>query len=175
MDFMIFFLVLLPSSLLLLLFLLVCPRPVEIPIKNRHVLITGGSSGIGLALARQFASEGARVSILARDRRKLEEAAEDIRRTTGVDVTVFSADVRDFDAVKRVVEEAGALDFLVCNQGMFFAKEYDRQDIEEIKLMVDVNLMGTLHMIRAALPSMKATRGARGPAGIAITSSLAGQ
>uniref|UniRef100_A0A5B6YWR9 3-dehydrosphinganine reductase n=1 Tax=Davidia involucrata TaxID=16924 RepID=A0A5B6YWR9_DAVIN len=165
---------LVPVSLLLFLFLIVRPRPVKVPIKGRHVFITGGSSGIGLSLAHQAALEGARVSILARNRDKLEEAKHSIRLSTGIDVAVFSADVRDFDAVRRAVEEAGPIDVLVCNQGVFMPQELESQALEEVKFMIDVNLMGTFHLIKAALPGMK-SRTDREPASIAIMSSQAGQ
>ncbi|KAL6960386.1 3-dehydrosphinganine reductase tsc10a [Sarracenia purpurea var. burkii] len=166
--------ILFPLALLAFLFIIVRPRPVKIPIKGRHVFITGGSSGIGLALAHQAALEGARVSILARNRGKLEEAKRAIQLSTGVDVAVFSADVRDFDAVKTAVEEAGPIDVLVCNQGVFVPQELERQEMEEVKFMIDVNLMGTFHLIKSALSGMK-NRKERGPASIAIMSSQAGQ
>lgn len=163
-----------PLSLLVFLYLIVSPKPVRIPIKGRHVFITGGSSGIGLAMARQAAAEGARVSILARNRDKLEEAKQSIHLSTGIDVAVFSADVRDFAAVKAAVEEAGPVDVLVCNQGVFVPQELESQELEEVKFMIDVNLMGTFHLIKAALNGMKNRRD-RGPASIAIMSSQAGQ
>ncbi|KAL6535327.1 hypothetical protein OROMI_026701 [Orobanche minor] len=137
-----------PLSLLLLLYFIVRPKPVRIPVKNRHVFITGGSSGIGLALAHLCASH---------------------------DVSVFSADVRDYEAVKRAVDEAGPIDVLVCNHGVFSAQEMEEQAVEEIRFMVDVNLIGTFHLIKAALPEMKKDRAARGPGSIAIMSSQAGQ
>ncbi|KAL0909992.1 hypothetical protein M5K25_020911 [Dendrobium thyrsiflorum] len=166
----------LPLCLLFLLFLIVRPRPSRIPIKDRHVFITGGSSGIGLALARQVAAEGARVSILARSRKRLEEAREAIRLATGVEVTIFSADVRDAEEVARAIEEAGPIDVLVCNQGVFVPQELEKQELEEVKFMVDVNLMGTFHLIKAALPAMKRrTRETGLPASITLMSSQAGQ
>ncbi|KAM7462706.1 hypothetical protein LguiA_030827 [Lonicera macranthoides] len=167
-------LLLLPFSLLVFLFLIIRPRPAKVPIKNRHVFITGGSSGIGLALAHRAASEGARVSILARNQNKLDEAREAIKLSTGLEVAVFSADVRDYDAVKRAVEEAGDVDVLVCNQGVFVPEELESQSLEEVKFMMDVNVMGTFHLIKAALPGMK-NRGDRGAGSIAIMSSQAGQ
>uniref|UniRef100_M0ZYK0 Short-chain dehydrogenase n=1 Tax=Solanum tuberosum TaxID=4113 RepID=M0ZYK0_SOLTU len=172
-----FFSLLLPFfslSLLVFLAFIVRPHPVKVPIKNRHVFITGGSSGIGLALAQQAASEGAKVSILARNIGRLEDAKESIRLSTGRDVAIFSADVRDYEAVKKAVEEAGPIDVLVCNQGVFVPQELETQDIEEIKFMIDVNLIGTFHLIKAALPGMK-NRADRGPGSIAIISSQAGQ
>ncbi|XP_040985750.1 3-dehydrosphinganine reductase TSC10A-like [Juglans microcarpa x Juglans regia] len=170
-----FLLLLLPLSLFLFLYLIVRPRPVRIPIKNRHVFITGGSSGIGLALAHQVASEGARVSILARSLDKLEEAKKAIQLATGIEAAVFAADVRDYDAISRAVEKAGPIDVLIVNQGVFIPQELERQELDEVRFMLDVNLMGTFNMIKAALPAMKLHRRDRGPASIALVSSQAGQ
>ncbi|GFQ07512.1 3-dehydrosphinganine reductase tsc10a [Phtheirospermum japonicum] len=164
-----------PLSLLHLLYFIVRPKSVHVPITNRHVFISGGSSGIGLALAHLCARHGAAVSLLARNVANLEEAKQSIKLATGRDVSVFSADVRDYDALARAVEEAGPIDVLVCNHGVFSAQEVEAQTLEEIKFMVDVNLMGTFHMIKAALPAMKKDRAGRGPGSIAIMSSQAGQ
>ncbi|MQM20194.1 hypothetical protein Taro_053210 [Colocasia esculenta] len=163
------------ALLLAVLFLVLRPRPVRIPIKGRHVFITGGSSGIGLALAKRVAAEGARVSILARSLPKLEVAREEIRRATGTEVTIYSADVRDEQAVKEAVEAAGEVDVLVCNQGVFLPRELATQDLEEVKYTMDINVMGTFNLIRYALPGMKRGGEAAGPRSIAIVSSQAGQ
>ncbi|XP_043723015.1 3-dehydrosphinganine reductase TSC10A-like [Telopea speciosissima] len=173
----ILFLLLIPLPFILIFAILVFivrPRSVKIPIKGRHVFITGGSSGIGLALAQQAASEGARVSILARNLDKLEEARNSIRLSTGIDVSIFSADVRDYEAVRKAIDDAGPIDILICNQGVFTPEELETQDLEVIKFMIDVNLTGTFHLIKAALPGMK-SRGDRLPASIALMSSQAGQ
>ncbi|KAG2403620.1 3-dehydrosphinganine reductase [Vigna angularis] len=170
--FFLFFL--LPLLLLVVLYFLVKPRPVKIPIKNRHVFITGGSSGIGLSLAHRAAAEGARVSILARSLGKLEEARNAIRLATGIEVALFAADVRDFEAVKRAVDEAGPIDVLLLNHGVFVALELEKMELSEIKFTMDVNLMGTLNLIKAALPAMKNRKDPL-PASIALVSSQAGQ
>lgn len=150
---------------------------VRVPVKGRHVFVTGGSSGIGLAIAKRAAAEGAaKVSILARSLRKLEEAQQEIIRETGcANVAVYSADVRDEQAVRRAVEAAGPIDVLVCNQGVFLPRELEEQDTEEIKFTLDVNLLGNFHLIKAALPGMKSGGPAAGPRSIAIISSQAGQ
>ncbi|XVF23414.1 hypothetical protein REPUB_Repub13aG0035900 [Reevesia pubescens] len=168
------FTLLLAPFLLLLLYFIVRPQPVTIPIKNRHVFITGGSSGIGLALAQKVVSEGARVSLLARSLNKLEEAQKSIRLAYGVDVAMFAADVRDYDAVKRAVQDAGPIDMLVVNQGVFVPETLEKQGLDDIKFMLDVNLMGCFNVIKAALPLMK-DRKNRGPASIALMSSQSGQ
>ncbi|KAL9249983.1 3-dehydrosphinganine reductase TSC10A-like protein [Drosera capensis] len=98
-----------------------------------------------------------------------------MRRRRKSAVVVFSANVRDFDAVMTAIEAAGPVETLVCNHSVFFPQELDEKGIHEIKLTVDVNLMGTFHLIKAALPSMKQNGKDRGPASIAIMSSMAGQ
>ncbi|KAJ6315195.1 hypothetical protein OIU78_018643 [Salix suchowensis] len=168
-------LLLLPLFLLFLLSIIIRPRPVQIPIKKRHVFITGGSSGIGLALAHQAASEGARISILSRSIDKLEEAKNAIRLSTGIDVAIFAADVRDFEAVQRAVDEAGPIDVLIVNQGVFVAQELEEQKLDEVRFIIDVNLMGSFNMIKATLPGMKRSRKDRGPGSISLMSSQAGQ
>ncbi|OMP09532.1 Short-chain dehydrogenase/reductase SDR [Corchorus olitorius] len=170
----IFILLLLPLLLLLILYFIVRPRPIAIPIKNRHVFITGGSIGIGLAIAKKAASEGARISLLSRSLDKLKEAKQSIQEEYQVDVSIFAADVRDYNAIERAIKEAGPIDVLVINHGVFVFEELGTQELDVVKFMIDVNLMGTFNVIKAALPLMKARKD-KSPASIAIMSSEAGQ
>ncbi|XP_071688396.1 3-dehydrosphinganine reductase TSC10A-like [Rutidosis leptorrhynchoides] len=168
-------LLVLPSIILLIILkLIVRPHPIKIPIKSRRVLITGGSTGIGLALARQAAAEGAHVTILARNLENLREAKTSIRSSTGIDVDIVSADVCDFEAVKNAVESVGMIDVLVCNQGVFVCHELENQDIEVVKRMIDVNLIGTFNLVKVVLPGMR-NRSDRKPVSISFMSSQAGQ
>lgn len=89
-------------------------------------------------------------------------------------MAVFAADVRDYEAVKKAVEEAGPIDVLILNHGVFTALELEKMELSEVKFTIDVNLMGTLNMIKAALPAMKARKDPL-PASIALMSSQAGQ
>jgi 3-dehydrosphinganine reductase len=165
-----------PVGLLAALAFLARPRGARVLLTVRHMLVTGGSSGIGLAMATAAAREGARVSILARNAARFEDARAAIHAATGQDVGVLAADVRDAGAVERALQEAGPVDVLVCNQGVFVAQEIEKQDMEEVKWMVDINLMGTFHLVKAALPAMKErTRETGLPGSIAIMSSQAGQ
>uniref|UniRef100_A0A2N9FVU1 25S rRNA (uridine-N(3))-methyltransferase BMT5-like domain-containing protein n=1 Tax=Fagus sylvatica TaxID=28930 RepID=A0A2N9FVU1_FAGSY len=93
--------------------------------------------------------------ILAWSISKLEEAKQAIRLFTGIDVAVFTADVRDYDVVSKAINEAEPIDVLIVNQGVFVPQELEKQGLDEIRFMMDVNLMGTFHMIKAALPSIK--------------------
>ncbi|KAJ0743372.1 putative 3-dehydrosphinganine reductase [Helianthus annuus] len=160
--------------LLISLKLILRPHPTRIPIKSRHVFITGGSSGIGLALAREAAAEGARVTILARDMKKLEQAKASIQVSTGTEVDIVSADVRDFHAVKTAVECAGEIDVLICNHGTFLPYEVENMEMKGIEDIIGVNLVGSFGLVKAALVGMKKRKDRR-PVSIAFMSSQLGQ
>jgi 3-dehydrosphinganine reductase len=114
----------------------------------------------------------ARVSILARNATRLEEACSAIHAATGQDVGVLVADVRDAGAMERALPEAGPVDVLFYNQGVFVPQELEKQDMVEVKWIVDINLVGTFHLIKAALPAMKErTRKTGLPRSVAIMSS----
>ncbi|KAI3446597.1 hypothetical protein Pfo_003262 [Paulownia fortunei] len=137
------------------------PRPVRIPNTNpeRHVFISGGSSSIDLT------RHGADVTLLARD-----ATQHSIKLATGQDVSIFRDDVREYGAVERVMEEGGPIEVLLCNHGV-----YVPQELEEVTFIIDVNLMCTFHLIKAALRGTKRIRAGRGTGSIAILSLQAGQ
>ncbi|MEU9128713.1 SDR family oxidoreductase [Kitasatospora sp. NPDC048540] len=129
---------------------------------GRHVLITGGSSGIGLALARELRRRGARVSVVARDRVRLERLAEESKGPGLSPIAVRSADVADGPelaaAVAALTEAHGDVEHLITSAGtvrpgyfMELTEGFFRENME-------VNYFGTLNAIRAVLPPMIARR-----------------
>jgi NAD(P)-dependent dehydrogenase (short-subunit alcohol dehydrogenase family) len=120
-------------------------------------LVTGGSSGIGLAIARMLHDEGFALTLAARTPERLETAA----RALGAAAVV--ADVADADDCERVVADHvslhGGLDVLVNSAGVGAIGGIDEQDIKRIDLQLDVNLRGLILVTRAALPHLRATRG----------------
>ncbi|KAL8229969.1 hypothetical protein R6Q57_014869 [Mikania cordata] len=120
------------------------------------------------------ACEGARVTILARNLEKVEEAKASLRLSKGINVAIVSADVCDFEAVKSAVESAGVIDVLISNQGIFVAYELENQEMKEIRDMIDVNLIGTFNLVKDVLPGMK-NRSDRKPVSIAFMLSQARQ
>jgi 3-dehydrosphinganine reductase len=120
---------------------------------DAHVLITGGSSGIGLETARLAVAHGARVSLVARDPERLAAAAA----STGAAATA-SADVRDHEAVRAafaVVEErAGPCDVLVTSAGASHPGYFAQLDDGVFRDQMEVDYFGTLHAVRAVVPSM---------------------
>jgi NAD(P)-dependent dehydrogenase (short-subunit alcohol dehydrogenase family) len=122
------------------------------------VLITGGSRGLGLVLARQFAEEGCRIALCARDAEELARARTDIERF-GVEVFTQRCDVADRDGVeemvKAVVERFGGLDIVVNNAGIIQVGPFDAMTPGDFERAMAVNFWGPLHVIWAALPHLR--------------------
>jgi NAD(P)-dependent dehydrogenase (short-subunit alcohol dehydrogenase family) len=131
---------------------------------GRVVLVTGGSRGLGLALARRLVGEGARVAICARDRDTLERAHAHLEQR-GAQVLALTCDVTDREAVVRTVgevtERLGPIDVLINNAGTIVVGPVDTMDVEDFRHAMEVNFWGPLHAILAVLPSMRARRAGR--------------
>jgi NAD(P)-dependent dehydrogenase (short-subunit alcohol dehydrogenase family) len=126
---------------------------------GKAVLVTGAAKGIGKAVAALFAQRGARVALLDRDDAALQASAREI----GGDAVPLTADVACAEhvrtAVDAAVERLGAIDVLVNNAGIHFARSVDAYTDEEWDRIFSVNVKGAFHMIRAALPALRRSRG----------------
>lgn len=125
---------------------------------DQHAVVTGGSKGIGRAVAIRLAEAGARVSIVARGRADLDEAAEEIAGRGRHPVLTAAADVADREALDeafdRLVDEAGPCDVLVTSAGLAHPGRFEELDDHLFRLQMEVNYFGTLHAVRAVVPSM---------------------
>ena len=125
---------------------------------GKVALVVGASSGIGEATALGLAAEGARVAIAARRGQRLNDLAERIHRCGG-DALPIEADVTDETQasamVQRAVRELGRLDMLFNVAGIGVAAPFKNTTVPEYRQMVDVNILGLLYAIHAALPVMK--------------------
>jgi NADP-dependent 3-hydroxy acid dehydrogenase YdfG len=125
-------------------------------IKDKVVVITGASSGLGEAAARLLASEGARLVLGARRLDRLEAMAGEL--SLGKDA-VLATDVTDASQVRRLVDHAvkthGRVDVIINNAGLMPHSPLERGKIEDWDRMIDVNIKGVLYGIAAALPHMK--------------------
>ncbi len=119
---------------------------------GRHAVVTGGGTGIGLAIAHELGRLGARVTLAARDETRLARAADELRQD-GIDAAWYGLNIRDGDAVKafwtRVRDERGLPDFLVNNAGgQFGAKAIDISP-NGFRAVMDLNVQGTWQMCHA--------------------------
>ncbi|MEU9918596.1 SDR family NAD(P)-dependent oxidoreductase [Streptomyces sp. NPDC051001] len=143
-------------------------------------LVTGASSGIGAATARQLAEHGASVALVARRKDRLDELAAEIEKAGGT-ALVVEADITDRNqaeaAVEQTVEHFGRLDTLVNNAGLMLLGPIVGADSEEWERMIAINVQGLLYTTRAALPHLlkAAEEGPRRVADIVNISSVAGR
>ncbi|TIT18419.1 MAG: SDR family NAD(P)-dependent oxidoreductase [Mesorhizobium sp.] len=125
---------------------------------GKVALVTGASSGIGEATALALAAEGATLAIAARRAERLDDLARRIRETgsTALPIAVDVTDEAQATAmVERVLQEYGRLDILLAVAGVGVAAPFRNTTPEEYRRMVDVNILGLLYPIHAALPSMQ--------------------
>lgn len=127
--------------------------------KNKIVLITGGSRGIGKSIAKKFVSEGAIVVITSKDKIKLKQTSEELG-----DLFFVSGDIRnDSDVqnvVKKTIERFGHIDILVNNAGILpTLKSLDKISENEWNETIDINLNGTFRFTKAVIPHMKKSGG----------------
>lgn len=134
-------------------------------LRNRLVLITGGSRGFGLELARQFLSAGARVALCARDEADLRRAQEQLADSGYGNVWTGTCDVTDPDSIKRCVGEltsaGGPVHVLVNNAGSIAVGPMDNLDETDFRQAMDVNFWGAFHATNAVMPGMRQSGGGR--------------
>lgn len=137
---------------------------------EKTVLVTGAASGIGLAAARRFLDEGARVVMLDIDEAKLNEATGGLPQER---LLLQVGDTADKDtataAVKATVERFGALHILINNAGMATEGDIMQTSESDFERVMAVNVSGYFHMAKAAIPELVKTRGS-----IVMTSSVSG-
>lgn len=134
----------------------------ELGLKGKVAIITGGSEGLGRAAAERFATSGAKVALCARRADVLDEAAKAIQKT-GADVLAMPTDVTKQDQVEKFISAVtsrwGGIDVLVNNAGTSQASGFMEVTDETWQYDFDLKVMGAVRMCRLAIPSMKARGG----------------
>ena len=129
---------------------------------NKTVIVTGASSGIGEALAREFAARGARVVLGARSIQKLQLIAGEIRDRGG-EAVYCAVDVTKPEECRELIDTAvrefGGVDVLVCNAGLSMRALFDDVDLDVLHRLMDVNFWGTVNCCKYALPYLQASKG----------------
>ena len=140
---------------------------------NKTVIITGGSEGVGAAVARLFADAGANLMLVARSKKNLEAIAEELRDKTNVEI--FAMDVSDAEACVNVFKKAeyefGQVDILINNAGYHERGPVEDVSPNDLGAMIDVNLKAPIMLARIALPYLRDS----GEGAIVNVGSLAGR
>lgn len=143
-------------------------------LQDRVVLITGGSRGLGLAMARELVHEGARLAICARDDEELERAREELT-ALGADVLALPCDVTDKrqvgEMVRSVEDYFGRIDVLINNAGVIEVGPYEVMTLDDYREAMDIHFWGPLYTTLAVLPEMRR----RGEGRIVNISSIGGK
>ena len=149
----------------------------SLPVRSlagKVVLITGGTRGLGLEMARQAAADGARVAICGRDGSSLDEARRELS-TAGATVVAVRCDVSDREDVSRmvaaVVAQLGEVDLLIANAGVIAVGPLEEQATADFEEAMAIMYWGTVHPVLAVLPAMRR----RGDGSIAIVTSIGGK
>jgi len=142
-------------------------------IKDRAVVVTGGSKGIGKGIARTFAAHGAKVMIAARGEEAAQAAVEEIRKAGGT-AESCRCDVADWDSVQAAVRAAadafGGIDVMCANAGIFPQKKMVELDPDEWDSVLATNLKSAFLCVKACIPHFEAA----GKGRVVLTSSITG-
>ena len=134
----------------------------HIDFQGKVVFITGGTSGIGLALARAFGEAGASIVLTGRDGIKLQTVALELIRI-GLEILPIQADAADEAAAQAAIAAAiqrfGRLDVLICNAGISMRALFEETDLSVIRQVMDINFWGAVYAVKYALPHLLASKG----------------
>ncbi|KQS92697.1 SDR family oxidoreductase [Chryseobacterium sp. Leaf394] len=131
-------------------------------IQNKVAYITGGTKGIGLGIAEILLKNGVSVAFSGRERQDVQKAEQDLKKISE-NVLGIVSDVRNMDdenvAVQSIVERFGQLDFVIANAGLGVFKPVDELSSEEWNSMIETNLSGVFHTLKASVSELKKTEG----------------
>ena len=150
-------------------------RAPNLDLRKAHVIVTGGSTGIGLAIAIALARKGANVTIISRTLTTLQDAVATIKAKTGKDACYCTADVSNVAALQKAIDEdvvkhGGRLDAIVCCAGYSHPQRFEQLSSDIFRKQMDVNYHGVVNACLSALPHLRRTKG---PRRISIVSSMA--
>lgn len=128
-------------------------------LKNKVALITGGSSGIGMAIAQRFLKEGAKIVITGRSKKRCDSARKQLDTIVADAVDSSTGDVSKWDDVEKMVEKTvrrfGRIDILINNAGIYLEKRLEETSEEEWDQLININLKGVFLCSKAVYPHFK--------------------
>ena len=132
-------------------------------IKNKVAYITGGTKGIGFGIAKALLNAGLKVAISGRKQEDVEKAKVELESVGSGNVLAIASDVRNFEdeqkAVAQIVSKFGKLDIVIANAGLGKFAPIDQLSLEDWNAMIDTNLTGVFHTLKASVEQLKANKG----------------
>ena len=129
-------------------------------IENKVAYITGGTKGIGLGIAKALLENGVKVAISGRNIEDVEKAKQQLGNKN---VLAIESDVRNYEnetnAIEKIIEEFGQLDIVIANAGLGKFAPIDQLTLEDWNAMIDTNLTGVFHTMKASVEQLKETKG----------------
>lgn len=129
-------------------------------LENKVAYITGGTKGIGFGIAEALIKAGLKVAISGRKQADVEKAKQNLG---GDNVLAIASDVRNFEdeqkAVEQIVATFGKLDIVIANAGLGKFAPIDQLSLEDWNAMIDTNLTGVFHTLKASVEQLKANKG----------------
>ena len=141
-----------------------------IDLSEKTAIVTGGTKGIGRAIAEALVAAGANVAITARHKDEIAEALSELNKLGSGTATGHVCDVRDYNQVKSLFAAVGAVDILVNNAGVGIFASVESMSVEDFRAVLETNVFGVFYCCHEAIPLMKQ----RGGGYIINISSLAG-
>lgn len=131
--------------------------------KNKVGLITGGSKGIGFAIAQSMAAQGMKVAITGRTLSDLEKAKSDLEKQYNTEVLALQSDAAKYEdqviAVAKVMDQWGSIDVLIANAGVGHFAPIDEMSVSDWDETIDVNLTGVFYSVKSAVEAIKSSNG----------------
>jgi len=121
-------------------------------LKNKTVIVTGGSEGLGLSLVKKLLSEGCKVHIISRDANKHDQILKEMNNG---DLLCHKTDVTNYEEILKTISEITTVDILINNAGLWLEGNLESNEAESISKVIDVNIKGVIYCTKAVLPIMK--------------------
>lgn len=152
-------------------------------LQHKNVIITGGSSGIGLCTAKQLLQQyQCNIVIIGRDLNKLQSAVNELQHCNKYNTSTIKyiqSDIGDYISINNAIQQSiehfkSAIDILICCAGQTYPHMFIDIPVKYIDSQVQCNVLGTMYTVKAALPSLKQSGSKKSPSRILIVSSLGG-
>lgn len=124
-------------------------------LQGKTALVTGGATGLGLAITKQLLEKGMQVAICGRTQSTLDQAKAELNSNN---LSIYQCDISDYSQVESMIKQIGPVDVLINNAGVWLKKPLESTSPEEISTTIDCNLKGTIYVTRQVLPGMKQKR-----------------